>query len=174
MGHGSRKKTKRNSDSGVREDLRVKRLAVLGQFRIVIKSIRHHYLLVKRRSDMSGADLWALAHIAENPGSRVGDVARALAIHPSTASNLIRRLAARAMISSKREGQDRRAVQLYAARRGHTALKRAPKPSIGLLQQALADLPPRNIQALHSRLEELIAVMKMKDLRARAVPISEM
>lgn len=174
MGHGARKKAKRNSGSEPGEDLRAKRLAVLGQFRIVIKSIRHHYRLVKRRSDMSGADLWALAHVAENPGARVGDVARALAIHPSTASNLVRRLVSRAMISPKRESEDRRAVQLYAARRGLAALQRAPKPLIGILQQALADLPPHSIRALHSRLEELIAVMKMKDIRARAVPISEM
>lgn len=147
---------------------------MLGQFRMVIKSIRRHYLQVERRSEISGAHLWALAHIAENPGERVGDVARALAIHPSTASNLVRRLALRAMIAPKRKGKDRRAVQLYAAKKGLAALKRAPKPLIGVLQQALADLPAGSVDALHHHLEELISVMKIRDVRARALPISEM
>lgn len=147
---------------------------MLGQFRMVIKAIRHHYLQVKRRSDISGAHLWALAHVAENPGGRVGDVAKALAIHPSTASNLIRRLASRTMIVPKRKGKDRRAVQLYIAKKGLAALKRAPKPLIGVLQQALADLPGSSVDALHRHLDELISVMKKKDVRARGLPISEM
>src|SRR5690349_7442757 len=86
-----------------RNDLRAKRLAVLGQFRMVIKSIRRHYAAVQRQADISGAHLWVLAHIAKKPGGRVGDVARALAIHPSTASNLIRGLAASRMIVQKRK-----------------------------------------------------------------------
>jgi DNA-binding MarR family transcriptional regulator len=141
---------------------------------MVIKSIRHHYLQVEKRSEISGAHLWALAHIARNPGVRVGDVARALAIHPSTASNLVGRLASRAMIAAKRHGKDRRAVQLFAAKKGMVVLKRAPRPLIGVLQQALADLPARSIDALHHHLEELTSVMKMKDARARALPLSEM
>jgi DNA-binding MarR family transcriptional regulator len=141
---------------------------------MVIKSIRHHYLQVEQRSEISGAHLWALAHIAQNPGDRVGDVARALAIHPSTASNLIGRLSSQAMVATKRHGKDRRAVQLFAAKKGMAVLKRAPKPLIGVLQQALADLPARSIDALHRHLEELTSVLKVKDVRARALPISEM
>lgn len=154
--------------------MRAKRLAVLGQFRTVIRSIRRHYRQVERKSDIGGAHLWALAHVARNPGIRVGDVAKALAIHPSTASNLIRRLASQAMIAPKRRAKDRRAVQLYAEKKGLAALKRAPRPLIGVLQQALADLPAGSIDTLHRRLGELISVMKVKDVRARALPISEM
>lgn len=160
--------------SGVPEDLRTKRLAVLGQFRMVIKSIRRHYAEVQRRSDISGAHLWALAHIARNPGARVGDVARALAIHPSTASNLIRSLASKRMVVQKRKSPDRRAVQLYAEKRGTAALARAPRPLIGVLQQGLADLSEISIDALHLHLGKLVEVMGNKDARARAQPISQM
>src|SRR5262249_8683377 len=114
---------KARPDPGAPKDLRATRLAVLGQFRTVIKSIRRHYAEVQRRSDISGAHLWALAHIAQHPGGRVGDVARALAIHPSTASNLIRALASRGMIVQRRKGDDRRAVQLYPDRKGTAALE---------------------------------------------------
>lgn len=160
--------------SGAPHALRAKRLAVLGQFRMVIKSIRRHYAEVQRKSDISGAHLWALAHVAQHPGSRVGDLARALAIHPSTASNLIRALASRRMIVQKRKGEDRRAVQLYLERKGTAALRRAPKPLIGVLQQGLTDLPESSVDALHRHLEELLAAMRTKDVRARAQPLSEM
>lgn len=147
---------------------------MLGQFRMVIKSIRRHYAEVQKRSDISGAHLWALAHIARHPGGRVGDVARALAVHPSTASNLIRALASRGMIVQKRKGEDRRAVQLYPDSKGATALERAPKPLIGVLQQALADLPERSVYALHRHLEELLAAMGSKDRRASAQLLARM
>jgi len=173
MADRPRKTTRSRSPAGT-QHLRAKRLAVLGQFRMVIRSIRRHYQQVERRSDIGGVHLWALAHVAENPGIRVGDVAKALAIHPSTASNLIRRLVSRAMIAAKRKAKDRRAVQLYAAKKGLAALKRAPRPLIGVLQQALADLPAGSVDTLHRRLGELISVMQVKDVRARAVPISEM
>lgn len=165
---------KRRPDPGAPKDPRATRLAVLGQFRTVIKSIRRHYAEVQRRSDISGAHLWALAHIAQHPGERVGDVARALAIHPSTASNLIRALASQGMIVQKRKGDDGRAVQLYPDRKGMTALARAPKPLIGVLQQALADLPERSVHALHRHLDELLAVMGRKDRRARAQLLARM
>jgi DNA-binding MarR family transcriptional regulator len=158
----------------VPKDLHATRLAVLGQFRMVIKSIRRHYAEVQRRSDISGAHLWALAHVAQHPGGRVGDVARALAIHPSTASNLIRALASRGMIVQRRKGDDGRTVQLFPDRKGTTALRRAPKPLIGVLQQALADLPERSVHALHRHLDELLAVMESKDRRARAQLLARM
>jgi DNA-binding MarR family transcriptional regulator len=141
---------------------------------MVIKSIRRHYAAVQRRSDIGGAHLWALSQVARKPGGSVGDVARALAVHPSTASNLIRRLAAQGMVEAQRKGKDKRSVQLYTSRTGLAALRRAPRPVIGVLQQALADLSAPSVEALHRSLEELISVMKVKDVRARVELISQM
>jgi hypothetical protein len=47
-------------------------LEVLEQFRVIVKSSRRHYQDVERRAGLSGAQLWALAQIAEQPGARVG------------------------------------------------------------------------------------------------------
>jgi hypothetical protein len=43
-------------------------LDVPRQFRVVINSIRHHYQMVERQSGLSGAQLWALAHVAAHSG----------------------------------------------------------------------------------------------------------
>src|SRR5438105_15280012 len=63
-------------------------LEVLEQFRVIVKSIRRHYQDVERRAGVTGAQLWALAQIAEQPGGQVGELARAPAVHQFTASNL--------------------------------------------------------------------------------------
>ena len=64
-------------------------------------------------------------------------------------------------------------MQLFATGKGLRVLKGAPKPLIGVLQQALSDLPRGSLQVLHRQLSKLIAVMKAKDLEARATPLSE-
>jgi DNA-binding MarR family transcriptional regulator len=149
-------------------------LEVLEQFRVVFKSIRRHYRSVEQRSGISGALLWALAHIAANPGSQVGNLAQALAIHQSTASNLLRRLGARGLVSRQRRGKDQRAVQLFATAKGLRVLKRAPQPLIGVLQQALSDLSGPRLESLHRQLATLIAAMKVKSHQARGTLLSEM
>jgi DNA-binding MarR family transcriptional regulator len=149
-------------------------LQVLEQFRIVVKSIRRHYQDVERRAGLSGAQLWALAEVARHPGSQVGELARALAIHQSTASNLLRRLETLALVTRQRRGRDQRQVQLLVSKKGLRVLKRAPQPLIGVLQQALSDLPAAGLRELHGQLARLIALMKVKSLAARATPLSEM
>ena len=150
-------------------------LEVLEQFRIIVKSIRRHYQDVERRAGVSGAQLWALAQVAGQPGCQVGELARALAIHQSTASNLVRDLAARGLVSRERRGRDLRHVQLYVSAKGSRLLAAAPQPLIGVLQQALSELPAARLRALQAALAHVIARMRGKQVAAaRALPLSEM
>lgn len=151
-----------------------KMLEVLQQFRILIKSIRGHYREVENRSGVSGAQLWALAHIADNPGSKVGELARALAIHQSTASNLVGRLESLGLIARTRLRHDQRSVKLVVTAKGARAVKRAPRPLIGVLQQALSDIPPTSLNALHRHLGKLVGAIKNRDTRGRSTPLSDM
>jgi DNA-binding MarR family transcriptional regulator len=150
-------------------------LEVLEQFRVIVKSIRRHYQDVERRAGLSGAQLWALAQIASQPGARVGELARALAIHQSTASNLLRALEARGLVARERRGRDLRAVQLEPTGKGRRLLGAAPRPLIGVLQQALSELSGERLRALHRELAHVIALMRGKQVAAaRALPLSEM
>lgn len=158
-----------------RGDQRRRMLEVLEQFRVIVKSIRRHYQDVERRAGLSGAQLWALAQIAEQRGGKVGELARALAVHQSTASNLVRDLERRGLVTRERRGRDLRHVQLYPSRKGLALLKAAPRPLIGVLQQALSELSAARLAALHAELARVIALMKGKQAAAaRALPLSEM
>lgn len=149
-------------------------MQVLQQFRVIFRSARRHFQDVEKITGVSGAQLWALSLVADNAGAGVGALARALAVHQSTASNLLRGLAARGLVARQRRGADQRNVQLFATAKGLRVLKRAPRPRIGVLQQALADLPPRRLKSLYRELEALIAAMQRKDLQARRIPLSVM
>ncbi|HSU76053.1 MAG TPA: MarR family winged helix-turn-helix transcriptional regulator [Burkholderiales bacterium] len=160
---------------GIGADQRRRMLEVLEQFRVIVKSIRRHYQDVERRAGVTGAQLWALAQIAGQPGSPVGELARALAVHQSTASNLVRELLRRRLVTRERRGRDLRHVQLYPSKKGLGLLKAAPRPLIGVLQQALSELPAARLVALHAELAHVIALMKGKQVAAaRALPLSEM
>lgn len=149
-------------------------LEVLEQFRVIVRSVRRHYQAVERRAGLSGAQLWALAEVREQPGLQVGELARAMAVHPSTASNLVRRLHELGLVRRERHGRDQRHVQLFTTAKGLKALGRAPRPAIGVLQQALSDLPPERLAELHRSLARVVSLMKVKSLAAaRSLPLSE-
>jgi DNA-binding MarR family transcriptional regulator len=150
-------------------------LDVLEQFRVIVRSIRRHYRDVERRAGLSGAQLWALAEVAARPGLKVGELAAVLAVHPSTASNLARRLQRLGLARRERKGRDQRHVRLFTTARGARVLARAPQPSIGVLQQALSSLPAARLRELQRGLARLVALMKVKSLAAaRALPLSDM
>lgn len=149
-------------------------LEVLEQFRIIFRSIKRHYQNVERRAGLSGAQLWALSQVASRPGLQVGELARALAIHQSTASNLLRGLEELALVSRERQGTDQRTVQLVATARGRAVLKRAPQPLIGVLQQALSELSGRDLDRLQQELANLVACLKRQGAAAPPEPISEL
>ena len=151
-----------------------KSVEVLEQFRIIVKSVRRHYEHVERRAGLKGAQLWALAQVAENPGVKVGDLARSMAVHQSTASNLLRALERQGLVRRERHAGDQRQVKLFASKKGLKVVKAAPRPLIGVLQQALSELPPARLHALHAELAHVIALMRRKAITAaRELPLSE-
>jgi len=149
-------------------------LDVLRQFRVVIRSIKQHYQWVEKRCGVSGAQLWAMERIAATQGLTPGDLARELAIHPSTASNLLARLEALKLVERRRRHADQRRVQLYLTARAQAVLAKAPRPLKGVLQQALADLPPTHLATLHKGLEELLGLMRNRDEAAQRKLLSEL
>ena len=146
---------------------------VLRQFRIVFNSVKTHFRQVERDAGLGGAQLWALSVIAGSPGIGVTELSRALDIHQSTASNLVRTLGGRGLITAAREGQDRRGVALRALPAADALLQRAPMPFAGVLPDALASLDEETLRRLEQDLARLIEVLAA-DPESAQVPLAQL
>jgi DNA-binding MarR family transcriptional regulator len=147
-------------------------LTVLKQFRIVIRNIKTQYQDIQKVTGVSGAQLWTLCVIAEKPGIKAGELARALAVHQSTVSNLLDRLSQLGYLERRREGIDQRVVTIHLTRPGYAIVKGAPQPAIGLLQNALLSLTDERLSGLQQHLNELILAIGLENKADGATPIS--
>lgn len=148
------KRAGRDTDTGA-----AKAPLVLQQLRVVMRAIRNYDERPKGGAGMSGARLRALALIDSRPGLQVGAFAKELGVHQSTASNTLEHLARRGLVEKRRDGDDHRAVSLFATPRAATVLRAAPALRTDVLRQALDRLPPPALSALHERLAELIRTL---------------
>jgi DNA-binding MarR family transcriptional regulator len=149
------------------------RARVLQRFRQVFTATRAHYQHVERQVGLGGAQVWALGIVAARPGIGVGGLAKALHVHQSTASNLVRNLVDRGLLSTARNDTDRRTVQLRLLPAGADLLKRVPGPFTGLLVQALEGLDGATLARMESDLTLLIHAMGIGD-DAPATPIAQL
>ena len=134
-------------------------LVVIKQFRAVVQTMRRHYRYVERSCGVGGAHVWGLAEIAQHPGMRVTELADALAVHQSTASNLVDKLEQGGFVLRQRHRDDWRVVRLNVTAAGRKLLQRAPQPLPGPLQEALLQMPVSHLKALEESLAVLLRQM---------------
>ncbi len=149
-------------------------LAVLEQFRVIFRSTKKHFQWIEAATGVSGAQLWLLAELQRAPGIRVTELARALAVHQSTASNLLERLEERGLIQRARSPQDARNVLLSLTAAGRDVIARAPMPLEGVLPNALRALPLTQLAQLQVLLDGVVRRLKVRDRGGRRVPLAEM
>jgi DNA-binding MarR family transcriptional regulator len=147
-------------------------IAVLRQFRQVFNAVKSHFQQVEKTVGMGGAQVWALSVVREQPGIGVGALAKAMSIHQSTASNLVRALIDREMVVAVKQGADRRAVQLNLLPAGAKVLENAPGPFAGVLPDALKALPPDALKRLQVDLSRLIVLIDA-DERGASILLSD-
>lgn len=134
-------------------------LRALQGFRTVFGSARTHDAEVRRAAGISGSQLWALSEIARGSGMRVNGLAERMALHQTTASNLVNVLARRKLVRRARDAADQRVVHLHVTTDGKRSLLRAPGPYTGLLVDALRRLDTDQLEGLWQGLQVLIGVM---------------
>ena len=145
---------------------------VLRRFRIVFNAVKTHFQQVERKAGVGGAQLWALSVIRRHPGIGVTGLAQAMDVHQTTASNLVRALVGMELIEVRKDGPDRRAVQLHALPAAARVLRKAPGPLTGVLPEALAQLDPKTLQRLERDLGTLIELLHA-DARGGGVPLGQ-
>ena len=146
---------------------------MLRQFRQVFNAVKTHFQQVEKDAGVGGAQLWALSVVASRPGIGVGELAGAMDVHQSTASNLVKALLLAGLVESSRKGTDRRAVQVRMLPAGRRVLRHAPSPFAGVLPEALGRLDDRTLKRLHRDLAILIQLLQT-DRRAARTPLAQL
>ena len=145
---------------------------VLKQFRSIFNTVKQHFQQVESTCRISGAQLWALAVVVRQPGLRVSELAKAMAVHQSTTSNLVERLVELKMVEKRRSENDQRVVHLHPLPAGIGLIHQAPQPVEGVLPEALAQLSAENLAELHEILDKLLGILQAKEA-GKHVPLSE-
>lgn len=146
---------------------------VLRQFRVIFKSVRKHFQAIEQAAGISGAQLWALARIAETPGLRVSELAKDMSIHQSTASNLIEKLVDLELVRRERDTEDQRVTRLHPTELALQRLAGAPGPVRGLLPDALGKLPFEILRDLHGNLDQLLSKMAALEETGADTPLAD-
>jgi DNA-binding MarR family transcriptional regulator len=144
----------------------------LKRFRLIFRAVQQHSQWVESRCGVSSAQLWAMSELSKTPGLKVTELAKAMSIHQSTASNLLLKLEKTGLIRRERPGSDQRVVRLYLTEAGRELVAKAPDPKQGLLQHALFELPDPVLTSLTQNLDALVEAMRIRDGQAAARPLS--
>jgi len=139
---------------------------VLKQFRELFRVSQQHFQRVESKCGMSGSQLWTLSELDKRPGQTVSELAEALSVHVSTASNL-------AVLQRRRNAADLRSVRLHLTPRGTRVLDRAPKPVEGVIPDALARMPQRALASLERDLQAVLELARLRDPKAGMKPLSD-
>ena len=112
-----------------------------------------------------------MKEIERVPGLRVGEVARKLAIHQTTASNLLDTLEKKGMVCKMRMPADQRIVNLNLTEKGRALLTTAPDLTRGLLPEALSQMPDADLVRLGESLDLLLHTMSQVDVDFALQPL---
>jgi DNA-binding MarR family transcriptional regulator len=150
-------------------------LDVLQQLRVVVRLAGNHSSRAERATGIPGAQLWALHEVAQADGLSVGELAQRLRVHQTTASNLLNRLEAVALVRKGRSPNDQRIVQIHLTAAGRKALKTAAAPARGLLPSVLDGMSDAQLRKVHDGLAVLVDCMGGFDaaLAGKPLPFTE-
>ena len=119
---------------------------------------------------LSVAQLEMLSCLAENPGSRPGQVARMLRLAPSSVATLTQSLRQADLVTRTGGAGDRRTASLDLTPSGEAAVTRWKALNERLLTLALASMPPASRDTLHDALPALADLAGAVDALADVPP----
>ena len=164
-------KTAAQAVAGV-DELNKERSQALQGLRVLMRAAQRHSMQIEKQCGVSGAQLWVMQEIWEQPGLRMGELAARMSIHQTTASNLVEALVKKSQVRKVRDQPDQRVVSLSLTEQGQAVLAAAPQPARGLLPGALARLDAVSLAQLNAGLAALLAVVAPDDRQAGLQPLA--
>lgn len=125
----------------------------------LVRAVQTGMQNIDRSHGLSGSQLWALWHISAQPKLKVSELAVAMHIHHSTASNLLDKLEKRKLVRRERQVKDNRVVCLHLTAQGMAVVKDVPGPLQGRFRRALQAVPQPVLDGLHTGVSAVLELM---------------
>ena len=146
-------------------------MLVLQKLRIIIQTAHKHSSVIKKKTGISGAQLWLLQEISDEDGVKVGDAAKRMSLKSTTVSNLVESLIELNLIQRFKDKNDQRVVRLSLTSKGKALIKKAPKPTRGFLPDSLKLLSKKELTDLNKSLDHLIEQISQLDSNLAMEPL---
>jgi len=140
---------------------------IVNGLRRIVRAIELYSQEVYKSFGLTGPQLWALKTLSRRGTLATSDLAEALAVQPSTLSVLVDRLERRGFVKRLRPREDRRFVEIALTPAGVTLAAHAPEPAQGRLLHGLRRLSPRELRAVRSSVDRLVAMMEASSVEVR-------
>ena len=130
--------------------------AALDALRRIVQGIRLSDARAERHTGLSGAQLFVLQQLAEQPAQSLNELALRTRTHQSSVSTVVTRLVGRGLVSRRRADEDGRRLVLELTPAGRDLLTGAPETAQTRLIAALERLPRPELAALAATLDKLV------------------
>jgi len=137
---------------------------IIDNIRRVFQVVNEQSKKAKRKTGITGPQLWAIKVIAESETIRVSDLARLMYLHPGTVVGILNRLELQGLIKRVRTNNDRRVVKIELTDAGNAVVTKAPQVAQGLLVEGLEVLPIRKLQEVSASLTILVSILGAQEL----------
>jgi DNA-binding MarR family transcriptional regulator len=132
---------------------------VMNALRRIVRDLRLGTRSAERTAGVSGAQLFVLQALDEQPAASLNDLAERTLTDQSSVSVVVHRLTARKLVASRVSRVDARRVELSLTAAGRRLLARCPEPTQARLVAALERLSPTKLAGLTQGLDALVQQM---------------
>jgi DNA-binding MarR family transcriptional regulator len=131
-------------------------LDAMDSIRRIVREIRLFSHTTKRSTPISGAQLFVLQSLADEPGMSLKDLAARTLTDQSSVSVVVSRLVAKGMIKRRIARDDARRTELELSARGRALLRDAPPALQSRLIAGLRSLPRSELASVARALRKIV------------------
>jgi DNA-binding MarR family transcriptional regulator len=116
---------------------------ILDHFRRIVRVLRESSRAAEQRFGLTGAQLFVLQALAQQPSQSLTDLATQTRTHQSTVSVVVSRLVERGLVARTAAADDARRLELTLTRAGRDLVRRSPHAAQERLFASIEGLPAR-------------------------------
>jgi DNA-binding MarR family transcriptional regulator len=146
---------------------------VLKLIRVMVLAVQKHAQQAERRGLVTAPELWAMSELRRTPGLRVIDLAKSMAIHPSSVKAMVTALESRGLVRTISSGNGVNTLRLALTEEGRGVLDATPGPAQGVVLAALEQLDDSTLKKLVNALQPLVSAMQYTDGSAALKSLSD-